>query len=245
MGMPKASYWYVSVTAVKAWRPRAADKLVFAHALQAVCIRPRDRAVHKLIQHLRQARRIKIVHQILRGHSASSFAHPVSVVDQCHTAVRRHPVLEIVPVHDVRRRRRIAVVVVGNGWVEQFGHQALRSKQGNRWIYKPNSDFLSKKVFPGPSGPTKEPQSRSSAADARMKSASHSSDVLSPSSSIDDNPSDSFSGKVFTNSFTLRPSYSCHTLSGGIVRLRRFWLGDWLLTLREAPRFSGLISTSL
>jgi len=44
----------MAVVVVEARRPRAADFLVLADALQAVGVRPRDRAVDHFIQHPRQ-----------------------------------------------------------------------------------------------------------------------------------------------------------------------------------------------
>jgi len=74
-----------------------------------------------------------------------------------------------------------------------------------------------------------------------MMSVSHSSDVLSPSSNIEGSPSRFSSVKTFTASWTFRPSYNFQTLSGGIVRLDRLLLGDWLLGLREVPLLLRMI----
>jgi len=54
----------VAVVAIEARRPGRAVELVLADPLQAVCVGPRDRAVHRFIQHLRQARGVECVYEI-------------------------------------------------------------------------------------------------------------------------------------------------------------------------------------
>jgi hypothetical protein len=45
----------------------AADKLILIDTLQAIRVRPRDRSIGQLIENLRIASGVEIVHQVLRG----------------------------------------------------------------------------------------------------------------------------------------------------------------------------------
>jgi hypothetical protein len=69
----------VAVVAVEARRPSAIDLLILADALQAIGVGAGDRAADHFVHHLRVARGIERIHQILGGGAAHRLRHPVAV----------------------------------------------------------------------------------------------------------------------------------------------------------------------
>jgi hypothetical protein len=107
----------VAVVAVKTWRPGAAHELVLADPLATVGIGSNHCAVYDFIEHLRQTRRILVIHKELGRGAAHCLRNPIAVAIIRNTGARAAQ-LAYSDLFQVTGLRRIPVSAVQ--WIVQF-----------------------------------------------------------------------------------------------------------------------------